>query len=212
MFIELVDVLRCPNRHSDTWLVLAADRMAGRDVMSGTLGCPICRAEFRIVDGIARFGHHSPPDAPSATADENEPLRLAALLDLTDARGYAILVGETGYHAPKLRELTDVQLLLVDPPSGINMGSGISALTTPETGAIPLAAASARAVALDDGATFELLTSVVSILTTTGRLLAPVRLPVPDGLRELARDHRHWLAEAAPIASGLTTLNRRRPA
>ena len=123
--------------------MLAADRTAGRDIIEGTLGCPICHTEYSIVAGVARFGQAatrrmSPPD-------ESESLRLTALLDLSDARGYAILVGETGSHAPGMRELTDVQLLLVDPPAGVDMGNGLSGLTTNATSHLPLAAASARA-------------------------------------------------------------------
>ena len=210
MFIELVDVLRCPNRHEETWLVLAADRTAGRDIIEGTLGCPICHTEYSIVAGVARFGQAatrrmSPPD-------ESESLRLTALLDLSDARGYAILVGETGSHAPGMRELTDVQLLLVDPPAGVDMGNGLSGLTTNATSHLPLAAASARAIALDDGTTPAMLDATLSVLAPGGRLLAPVRLPLPDAVSELARDDRHWLAERlrTPVSSGIVSIDRRR--
>ena len=51
MFIELVDSLRCPNDHAETWLVATCDAMRGRDIVTGTLGCPICRAQYAIVDG-----------------------------------------------------------------------------------------------------------------------------------------------------------------
>jgi uncharacterized protein YbaR (Trm112 family) len=210
MFIELVDMLRCPNRHEETWLVLAADRTDGRDVMDGTLGCPICHAEYPIVAGVARFGE-APPTRPSP-ADENESLRMTALLDLSDARGYAILYGGTGSHAPGIRELADVQLLLVDPPAGVEMGNGLSGLTTNAAGVLPLAAASARAIALDDGATPAMLHAALAFLAPGGRLLAPVRLLLPDGVSELARDDRHWLAERlrAPVSSGIVSIDRRR--
>ncbi|HEX4469431.1 MAG TPA: hypothetical protein VH080_07835 [Gemmatimonadaceae bacterium] len=210
VFIELVDVLRCPNRHAETWLVLASEQMEERDIRSGTLGCPICKAEFPIVNGVARFG-----DAPRAGArgeppDENEALRLAALLDLTDSRGYAILIGDTGRHAPLLCTMTDVQLMLVNPPPMVAMGMGISGLTADTSGALPLAPASARAVALDEHATPELLSSALGVLAPGGRLLVPVRLALPDGVTELARDDRHWLAERPSASSGIIGLSRRR--
>jgi uncharacterized protein YbaR (Trm112 family) len=210
VFIELVDVLRCPNPHAETWLVLSADGMAGRDVMSGTLGCPICRAEFRIVDGIARFG-----DAPRArmdgdVPDESEALRLAALLGLSDAHGYVILVGDTGRHALRLRDLTDVQLMLVNPPTGIVMGAGLSGLTMPPNGRFPLAATSARAIALGALTSAEEMANAIEVLAPGGRLLAPVGLVFPDGVTELARDDRHWLAERAAASSGIIGLTRRR--
>jgi uncharacterized protein YbaR (Trm112 family) len=210
VFIELVDVLRCPNRHAETWLVLASEQMEDRDIMSGTLGCPICKAEFPIVAGVARFGEAVRVGARGELPDENEALRLAALLDLTDSRGYAILIGDTGRHAPLLRSMTDVQLMLVDPPPTVAMGFGLSGLTTPASGALPLAPASARAVALDEHATPALLSSVVGVLASGGRLLASVRLGLPDGVTELARDDRHWLAERAPAPSGIIGLSRRR--
>ena len=210
MFIELVDVLRCPNSHAETWLVLAAEVMEDRDVVSGTLGCPICRAEFQITDGVARFGDVPPSVRGNEPPDENEALRLAALLDLGDSRGYAILVGDVGRHAPLLRATTDVQLMLVDPPRSVTMGFGLSGLTTPASGTLPLAAASARAVALDEGATSELLASALKVLAPAGRLLAPVRLELPDGVAQLARDDRQWLAERADASSGIVGLTRRR--
>ena len=193
--------------------MLAAERMDARDVMDGTLGCPICRAEFRIAGGVARFEEDSPAAATLMQApDEDEALRLAALLDLTDARGYAIVQGELGNHAPRLCELTDVQLMLVDPPPGIAMGSGLSGITTSATShALPLAAASARGIALPTTATPKSLIAALAVLAPAGRLLAPVRLPLPDGVTELARDERQWLGarERAPSASGIVRLDRR---
>ena len=210
MFIELVDVLRCPNLHAETWLVLAAEVMEDRDVVSGTLGCPICHAEFRITDGVARFGETPVGVGATDPPDENEALRLAALLDLGDSRGYAILLGDVGRHAPLLRATTDVQLMLVDPPPTVAMGFGISGLTLPATRTLPLAAGSARAVAVDENATPELLLNAVPVLAPGGRLLSPVRLALPNGVRELARDDRQWLAERAGASSGIVGLTRRR--
>jgi len=210
VFIELVDVLRCPNPHAETWLVLAAEKIDGRDVMSGTLGCPICHAEFSIVDGVARFREGEDLGGGSAPPDENEAMRLAALLDLSDSRGYAILVGNTGRHAPLLRAMTDVQLMLINPPPRVGMGFGLSGLTTAASSGLPLAAASARAIALDDRTTPEQLAAVLTALAAGGRVLAPVRLALPDGLSELARDDRHWLAERVAAPSGVVGLTRRR--
>ena len=52
MFIELVDALRCPRTHEESWLVLAASRIEARHIQEGALGCPVCRAEYPIRDGI----------------------------------------------------------------------------------------------------------------------------------------------------------------
>jgi len=196
MFIELVDVLRCPNAHEETWLVLAAHRMKDRDVTDGTLGCPVCKAEFPIRDGIARFDQSNGRRTQPFEPDESEALRIAALLSLTDPRGYAILAGEAGSQAPRLRELTDVQLLLIDPPADVAMGRGISGLTANKAlPMLPLAHDSARAIAFDDSVTANELEARLPVVSVGGRILAPVGLPLPAGVTELARDERHWLAE-----------------
>jgi len=212
MFSELVDVLRCPRPHEESWPVLAARRVDGRDIVDGVLGCPVCHAEFSIVDGVARFAK-LPNGTPSAGASEEEALRLVALLDLTGARGYAIIVGDLGAHAPNMRELTDLQLLLVNPPADVVMGSGLSGITIgPEWTKLPVAAASARGIALDDTTTQAQLVAGIEAVAVGSRVLSPIALPMPDGVKELARDNRHWLAErqTAPRTSGIVGLQRRR--
>jgi len=213
MFIELIDVLRCPNAHEESWLVLASSRIEGRDVMEGVLGCPVCAAEYLIVDGVARFARESRSDAVAGSSSEEEALRLAALLDLTSPGAYAILTGTLGNAAPSLRMLTDVQLLLVDPAPEVKMGSGVSGLTMDANwSALPLMPSSARAVALDDSTTPTQLVAALRVVRPTGRVLAPLTLALPDGVAELARDDRQWLAERrpAPSESGIITLERRR--
>jgi uncharacterized protein YbaR (Trm112 family) len=214
MFIELVDVLRCPSPHQESWLVLAATRVDDRDVMAGTLGCPVCHAEYPIADGIARFdGGTRRLTTVRTDADEEEALRLAALLDLSDPGGYAVLLGARSAHAPLVATMTDVQLLLVDPPSGIGMGIGLSGLTTPAHSAVlPLAAGTARGIALDQTATPGLARAAVDVLKTGGRLVGPAVLPLPPGVTELARDESWWVAARTAVgaSSGIVALTRRR--
>lgn len=213
MFIELVDVLRCPNPHEETWLVLAARRVDDRDVMEGTLGCPVCEAEYPIVDGLAHFDGGSPRLTTVGAPNEEEALRLAALLDLSDPRGYAVLVGAVAAHGPLVATMSDVQLLLVDPPPGIGMGHGLSGLTTSAHAVtLPVGRGSARGVALDATATPELARAAVDLLRPGGRLVAPSALPVPEVVTELARDDRGWVAERSAVAAspGIISLARRR--
>ena len=198
MFVELIDHLRCLRPHEESWLVASAANTDSRSILAGVLGCPICRAEYPISNGIADFGH---PPRPTTVIppDETEALRLAALLDLTDARGYVILVGENGAHARLMQRFSDVQLLLVNPPSGLQMGAGVSGLTT--SGVLPLAAGSARAVALGDMATVDDLRAAADAVRPGGRVVAPVTLDVPDDVAELARDERRWVGERAAAAA-----------
>lgn len=213
MFIELIDVLRCPNAHEESWLVLAAHRIDGRDVMEGVLGCPVCAAEYPIAGGVVRFARESGSDAAAGPSGEEDALRLAALLDLATPGGYAVIAGTLGKDAPYLRTLTDVSLLLVNPPTRIEMGNGVSGLTIESNWTtLPLAPSSARAIALDDTTTPAQLLAALRVVRPPGRVLAPLALSPPDGVSELARDDREWLAErrAAPSESGIVPLHRRK--
>ena len=208
----MLDQLRCPRPHEESWLVLASQRIDGRDVLAGVLGCPVCHAEYPIVEGIACFAD-SARVTPTQSSDEEEALRLAATLNLTGPHGYAILVGELGIHAPSLHAMTDVQLLLVNPPAGVEMGWGLSGVTIePDWIKLPLASSGARAVAFDDAASSTQIVAAVGTLSVGGRLLAPVSLPLPEGLSEVARDERHWAAERARAdnPSKIISLTRRR--
>ena len=213
MFIELMDVLRCPNAHEESWLVLVSGHIDGRDVMEGVLGCPVCAAEYPIADGVVRFAREPGSADVAAPSSEEEALRLAALLDLVDPRGYAIVTGKLSAVAPYLRALTDVPLLLVNPSPNVEMGRGLSGLTLgSDWTTLPLAASSARAVALEEKATPSQLLAALRVVRPPGRVLAPVSLAPPDTVAELARDDRQWLAErrAAPRESGIISLERRK--
>jgi hypothetical protein len=202
MFIELVDVLRCLRPHEESWLVAATTRMDGRDIVEGVLGCPLCGAEYPIVGGIVRFDGAGTGAASLEQVDE-EPdaaLRLAAFLDLTGAGGLAVLAGAWALHAGQLAQLAQVRLLLLNPPAGVRLGGGVSAIQVRE--ALPLAAASCRGIALDDRHASPLFGKGASrVLQTRGRLLAPLSLPRPAGISELARDERWWVGDRAPIGS-----------
>ena len=213
MFIELIDALRCIRAHEDSWLVGAFDEMRGRDVVTGTLGCPVCEASYPIVDGIARFGE--PAAAHSAALPVNDSpedgLRLGALLDLTGGRGLVTLAGEWGAAAPALAALLDeVQLLLVNATPDVlrpALASGASALVTPD--AIPLAGGAARGVALGSvTSSAPMLASAVRALAGGGRLVAPVTVPVPDGVTVRARDETLWVAERQAGRGPLLALRR----
>jgi uncharacterized protein YbaR (Trm112 family) len=195
VFVELIDQLRCPRPHEESWLVASATHTEGRDIMQGVLGCPVCLAEYPIVEGIVRFGE--PPAQPDPPApDETEAMRLAALLDLGESHGYALIDGSLAVHAALVHRLTGVQLMLVNPPPTVAVGAGISGLTT--AGDIPLARASARAAAVAPGATPAHLSSALSAVRPGGRLLGPVSLQVPAGAAEIARDERAWIAHLIP--------------
>ena len=223
MHIDIIELLRCPRPHEESWLVASFDRMAGRHVTEGRLGCPVCRAEFLIAGGVVRFDRAGSPDsgAPGAEAadavgdrtrtrpagkvevggpdraEDDTPLRLAALLDLSSGGGVVVLSGSWGENATKLAGITeDIHLLLHDPetvPEAGDTGT-ISAIVSP--GRLPLAAGAVRGVALGAGGSgSELVSDAVRSLREKGRLIAPAGTALPAGVTELARDERVWVAE-----------------
>jgi uncharacterized protein YbaR (Trm112 family) len=213
MFIELVDALRCPVPHEESWLVVSATSLEARHVRAGVLGCPVCRREYPVIDGIADFRmeeeiatHES--TSPSALLELIPPGHLAAIMNLADPLGFAVLTGRWGEQATALLELVDSPpLLLVDPPPGVAMRPGLSGVRCGLS--LPLAVGAARAVAVDSVEPVR-LSSAAQVTRVSGRLVAPVDAPVPEGVRELARDGDVWVAERESRPSALVTLHVRR--
>src|SRR6185503_4957152 len=190
MLIALVDMLRCPRTHDETWLVASIDRAERGDIVDGTLGCPICMTEYPIRDGIVWFDDDA-PRPPSAAPNEAEATRLAAALDLTDPKMVAVLHGHWGAHAPLLPGLTPAPILLVNPPADIVTGDGVSIVVANRA---PLARASVDAVAMAE-ASNEMAGSLVASLRAGRRMLAPASMSVPPNFTELARDNDVWVAQ-----------------
>jgi hypothetical protein len=179
-------------------------------VREGTLGCPICRAEYPIEGGVADFrtGERAPRAAPAAMPALPEADELAAMLALTDPLGFVVLIGSWARRADALLDLLDAPpLLLVDPPDDVAIGPGLSGLRT-ET-ALPIAGGAARGVAVDV-ATPARVESAARTTRAGGRLVAPADAALPAGVRELARDARVWVAEREAAPSAPVTLHVRR--
>ncbi|MBC7896227.1 MAG: hypothetical protein H7066_12505 [Cytophagaceae bacterium] len=196
MFIELVDILRCPRAHEETWLVAAVSTFHGRHIATGSLGCPICRTEYPVADGAADFtvaGH--PPDLsprlpPSPVADD-EVMRARALLDLSEAGGVVAALGTAATLAAALEDSAECTILQVNP-SGAATGRGVSTLWVDDR--VPLAPDALRGALVGEDVSQILLASLVAAIRPKGRLVAPVGLPLPEGMSELARDDRQWVA------------------
>jgi uncharacterized protein YbaR (Trm112 family) len=212
MFIELVDALRCPVPHEESWLVASAARMEARHIVDGLLGCPVCHSEYPVRNGVADFrrGQRLPlsvePD-PFLHGDASTAMRLAAFLGLSDASGFVVLLDEWGAQAAALRELVETPIMLVDPPAGREGEPGISVVLS--DGIPPLAAGASRATAIGQSGA-ERAAAAVRITRAAGRIVAPAPLPLPDGVREIARDATLWVGEKEPERSPLVTLHVRR--
>jgi hypothetical protein len=173
--------------------VATAERMVGRHIVEGQLGCPVCEAVYPITGGAAMFS------APTygAGGDADEVLRTAALLNLAEPGGVVVLVGSWSVYAQPLADMVDAHLLVIDPP---RPAEGISAIYA--GGVVPLAAGSVRAAAT------ERPDLMAGALRPGGRLVAPVSAAVPAGITELARDDRHWVGESTTAVSAPVRLRR----
>lgn len=209
MFIELVDILRCGRPHDDSWLVLSAERMSGRHVVSGTLGCPVCGAAYPVVDGEARLGsaddagQHPPADPVVPWLDdEAAPMQAAALLSLAELRHPVLLAGEWSTLGEPLAGLAPGLYLVVNPRSPIPPGrTELSVLRA--AGWLPLAANKLHGAALDGAAIRAgLLDGTARAVRPGGRLVAPASTPLPPHYSELGRDGAIWVAERQASAHG----------
>lgn len=210
MFTELIDVLRCTASHEDTWLVAAAEQTDGRHIVAGRLGCPVCRAEYRIVNGVADFRSAEavpPPDTPAAPVPtEDDVLRARALLNLVEDGGTIALVGGASALLTSLEHSAPAVYLLINPTAG--RGRADVSILLFDRGE-PLAAGVLRGALAEEPVSEPVLHGVARAVRVGGRLVAPGHLPVPPGIKEIARDTRHWVGERLPVSSAPVPLQRR---
>jgi uncharacterized protein YbaR (Trm112 family) len=209
---DLLDALRCPGTHEESWLVAMVLEASGSSLLVAELACPVCGAEFRIVNGIAHFAGSTPvapPAWPSELYSRDMALRLAALLGVAESQLPVALVGRYTAASGALGSLVSAPQLLING-SPVIPGPGVSCLVVADR--LPLGVESLAAIAVDAAhATATFLDSATRALRLGGRLVAPADAPVPAGMRELARDTTEWVAETTARASGLVELRRRAP-
>jgi hypothetical protein len=125
MFIELTDLLRCPNPHDEAYLVLLPERMDGRRVIAGHLGCPLCGWSVDWEGGVPDFGG----GARSTTTPPFDASAAVAMLGLHGPGGWLALGGSAGALAHDIaRLLPGVQLVAVNPPDPIEGDQAVSVL------------------------------------------------------------------------------------
>jgi uncharacterized protein YbaR (Trm112 family) len=203
MHIALVDVLRCPNVHEESWLVASIERMDDREIIEGALGCPICEAEYPVRSGTV---HISAADRAEATAvDEETAVRIAALLDLTDARNVALLHGRWASQATLIQSVSPARLMALNGASETDDVRGLSGVVSATA---PFASGALHGAVLDDHATPELAASVARALKAGGRLAARHAVSRPADLTLIAEDADWWLAAQSARTSGVVPLSR----
>jgi len=192
-------MLRCPEVHELQPLVLSTGQMVGRMVRSGLVGCPVCRREYPIVNGIVDFGGAGGDPAPAARVPAvDEASTLQALLDLSGPGGFVVLVGAATRHAIGLAGLIGgVHFVGVNPPALVEELPVLSLVRA--AALIPLRPAIARGVVLGaDAAHAPWLDEARRVLLRGRRLVVEGEdVDTPSGTHKLAAGQGLWVGEAA---------------
>jgi hypothetical protein len=192
MFIELTEFFRCPADHPEAHCVLVPLEMAGRTVVRGTLGCPVCRREYAVTQAIVRFGPR-PPQAPAGTVPGGAALQ--ALTGLASPGGYLVLVGSAARAATALAaQLEGVHLVGVNAPADVTAWPGLT-LVEAERG-IPLRSRTARGVVLGgESAVPPWIEEAARVLLPGLRLVALAEVGRVDGVEPVAGGPGVWVGQ-----------------
>ncbi|WP_425154182.1 hypothetical protein [Candidatus Palauibacter sp.] len=223
MFLELAEVLDCPDCRASAGLVAFVDRAERRRVIEGRLGCPLCEIEVPIRRGTMRFDLSGAsrrasgaalaapprPDPPLPGPASETALRIAALLGVTDRAGQVVLLGPgLAGHAGWLARMGDrLEVVAWLDARGDPAALGVA---DPEVGVDPLLGASPDGWPVRSGALHGVALSgpLALHLTEIERCVRPgARLFVAEptsedleslsesGFRELAADPTAWVGE-----------------
>ncbi len=213
MHIELVDQLRCIRDHDESALVTIIDRLEGRYIADGSLGCPVCSARYPIAEFIADF-RDDPTARPARDAggavDDEAILRAAAMLDARIPGARYVLAGAWGRLGQGLALSYDVQGVVVNPPSDVLPAEGISILLADTR--LPVARESMQGAALDAATTASpsLFAGVLAAVRGGGRIVTPAGTPADSAVRPLAQDAQWRVAERVPSDTTPIALGRAR--
>jgi len=204
LYIELIDLLRCPRLHEESWLVAAFNRMDGRFVIDGKLGCPVCSASYPISNGTADFSSES----SVATGEDPDPdlvtqelaMRVAGMLGLTRSGAVAVLSRMSPLVPVAVAELASVRVIALNATGNVEEAENTAAVRADHR--LPFASASIDAMMIGTIASPDDVAEAVRVLKTGGRLVLPAAASLSGNLRELARDDRFIVAESTgPLVS-----------
>ncbi|MGD2134907.1 MAG: hypothetical protein PVF27_02055, partial [Gemmatimonadales bacterium] len=145
MFIELSEYLRCPQGHDErVACIVVPEVMDGRRVLSGTVGCPLCRREYPVRDGVADFAAATgAAPSPGDAAPQPAAHVVQALLGLAGPGGYVVLLGTaTRLAEPLAAVMEGIHLVGVNAPPDVRATPALSLVRG--TDSVPLASSMAR--------------------------------------------------------------------
>jgi uncharacterized protein YbaR (Trm112 family) len=173
VYFELTDLLTCPRCGPGFGLVLLVHEAAERRVKHGWLGCPNCRHDFPVENGVADLRREpGTPRAPRpAFEDEELALKIVALSGLADQRDYLLLDERLAHAALAVVEMApELEVIVVrTTPDDSAEQHGISRVLSDAR--FPLVEYRLRGVAIAPGANRELVAAAARRLSTGGRLV-----------------------------------------
>ncbi len=207
MNLLIADRLSCPRCGPEFGLILLAERMDGRRVLDGVLGCPNCRDGFPVRGGFGDLrmpprgelapglaGDYGPEDAGATD-------RLMALLGVAQGPGMLLLAGSPARHAAGLAaRIEGVQVVALDADMARwPEAPGVSRMTARP--GIPVFSRTLRGVAVDGALGERWFVEAARVVAPLSRVVvqdAPdgaVDTLVASGLRVLASDAGIVVAE-----------------
>jgi uncharacterized protein YbaR (Trm112 family) len=173
VFFELTDLLTCPRCGPDFGLVLLVHEVEERRVMRGWLGCPNCRNDFPVQNGVADLRREPEVSGAARPAYEDDELslKIVALSGMADGRDYLLLDERLAHAAAAVVEMApELELIVVrSAPDDSVEQPGISRVLSDTP--FPIVEYRLRGVAIAPGGNRGLVSAAARHVSTGGRLV-----------------------------------------
>lgn len=169
MHLLLTDHLTCPRCGPQAGLILLAERVEARRVYAGALGCPSCRQNYPVRDGVPDLKVDDTSEVNGDVAIEAE--KLAALLGVTEGPAILLLLGRFEQMADNVADmLAEVEVIVAHDAmiAGVER-AGVSRLRT--GAAVPLRDRGMRGVAVANGGNASLVREGARVCGIAARLV-----------------------------------------
>jgi len=176
--------------------VVRADQVEAGRLVRGLVGCPVCRAEWRIEGGVLHLGAPI-AGTPSSRVD---PVTLAALLGLSEPDALVVVDGLALEMVGELAASLGARVIVLDDEASPSAaGVIVGAERVPLGAGAVVAAFLARPYR-----SHAFIDSVINAVRAGGRVAGVGSFPERGDLAELARDDTLWVAERARPRVGIT--------
>jgi uncharacterized protein YbaR (Trm112 family) len=186
--IELAELLRCPEPHEEQFCVVSPDLMDGRTVIAGLIGCPSCRNEYSIRDGVCTFVAEGTTFEPLASNEDvgTDAPTACALLNLSGPGGNVALVGSAALLAHALADVVaGVHFVACNAPPSVGCTDRVSVLIAPKS--LPLRTSSMRGVVLGSEMFGDpWIQECIRVQLRGTRFVSIGQTTCPEGIRQLA--------------------------